>query len=86
VAEALTYTNIPFIYGVHYWREVLGQEDDGFFDAVGQPVPRPEFHYILSRATTVYANSVFTRDVIEKAFGVRCPVIYSVPKDVGVQA
>ncbi len=38
VAEALTYTNIPFIYGVHYWREVLGHEDEGFFDADGQPV------------------------------------------------
>lgn len=86
VAEALAYTNIPFIYGVHYWREVLGQEDEGFFDTDGRPVPRPEFNYILSRATTVYANSVFTRNVIEKVFGVRCPLIFSVPKDVGVAA
>lgn len=86
VADALAYTNIPFIYGVHYWREVLGQEDDGFFDSDGHPVPRPEFHYILSRATTVYANSVFTRGVIEKVFGVRCPVIFSVPKDVEVES
>ena len=84
VVEALAYTNIHFIYGVHYWREVLGQDDDGFFDHSGQPIPRPEFQYILSRATTVYANSVFTRDTIEKAFGFRCPVIYSVPKDIGV--
>lgn len=83
VAEALNYTNIHYIYGIHYWREVLGHhdEDDHFFDASNQPVPRPEFRYILSRATTVYANSAFTRDVVEKAFGVRCPVVFSVPKE-----
>ena len=82
MANALSHTNIPFIYGVHYWREVLGQEDEGFFDDSGEPVPRPEFNYILSRASTVYANSDYTRDIIEKTFGVRCPVVYSLPKDI----
>jgi tetratricopeptide (TPR) repeat protein len=82
VAEALSYSNIPFIYGVHYWREVLGHDDHDtvFFDSAGNPQPRREFEYILSQASVVYANSVYTRDVIEKAFGVRCPVVYSVPK------
>ena len=83
VAEALNYTNIPYIYGIHYWRELLGHhdEDEHFFDEANQPVPRAEFRYILSRATTVYANSTFTRDVVEKAFGVRCPIVFSVPKE-----
>jgi hypothetical protein len=82
VAEALSYTNIPFIYGVHFWREALGTDtDENFFDDGGQPLARPEFHYILSRASTVYANSEFTRDVLERAFGVRCPVVFSVPRE-----
>lgn len=83
VTEALSYTNIPFIYGVHYWREALGGDSDrGFFDDDGNPVPRPEFQYVLSRAASVYANSQYTRSILEKAYGVRCPVIYSVPREV----
>ena len=83
VTEALSYTNIPFIYGVHFWREALGNDsDEGYFDEAGEPVPRAEFRYILSRAASVYANSQFTRAVLEKAYGVRCPVIYSVPREV----
>ena len=83
VAEALNYMNIPYIYGIHYWREVLGHhdEDERFFDESDQPIPRAEFRYILSRATTVYVNSAFTRDVVERAFGVRCPIVFSVPKE-----
>lgn len=81
-AEALSYSNIPLIYGVHFWREVLGtSSDENFFDEEGAPLARPEFNYVLSRADTVYANSEFTRDVLEKAFGVRCPVIFSVPRE-----
>jgi tetratricopeptide (TPR) repeat protein len=83
VTEALSYTNIPFIYGVHFWREALGDASDkGYFDGEGKPVARPEFQYVLSRASSVYANSQYTRSVLEKAFGVRCPVIYSVPREV----
>lgn len=83
VTEALSFTNIPFIYGVHYWREALGDDSDqGFFDSHGNPVPRPEFQYVLSRAASVYANSQYTRSILETAYGVRCPVIYSVPREV----
>ncbi len=81
VTDALSHTNIPFIYGVHFWREALGDDsDEGYFDQDGAPVPRAEFRYILSRAASVYANSQYTRSILETAFGVRCPVIYSVPQ------
>jgi tetratricopeptide (TPR) repeat protein len=80
-AEALSYTNIPLIYGVHFWREALGTDgDENFFDEEGAPLARPEFNYVLARAATVYANSEFTQEVLERAFGVRCPLVFSVPK------
>ncbi|MGR3439022.1 hypothetical protein [Alterinioella nitratireducens] len=74
--------NIPFVYGVHYFREVLGGDGgEVYFDSEGAPIPRPDFEYLLSRASVVYANSTYTRDLIERAHGVRCPVIFSVPED-----
>ena len=82
VADALAHTNIPFIYGVHFWREALGGDsDEGYFDEEGRPVPRAEFRYILSRAASVYANSQYTRSILQSVYGVRCPVIYSVPRE-----
>ena len=83
-ASAVSYTNVPLIYGVHFWREVLGESDDGpYFDGSGRPLPRREFSYILSTAASVYVNSEFTREILERAHGVRCPVIYSVPSENG---
>lgn len=82
VAAAIGEINIPFVYGVHYFREVLGGDGgEVYFDSEGVPIPRPDFGYILSRASSVYANSTYTRDLIEKAHGVRCPVIFSVPEE-----
>lgn len=83
VAEALNFTNIPFVYGVHFWNELLGDpQTPGYFDEVsGEALFRREFLVILSRATAVYANSRYTQKVIEDGFGVRCPVLYSVPRD-----
>lgn len=83
VSEALNYTNIPFIYGVHFWNELLGDpERSGYFDDVsGSALFRREFLVILSRATTVYANSRYTQKLIEDGFGVRCPILYASPKD-----
>lgn len=82
VAAAMGEINIPFVYGVHYFREVLGGEGgEVYFDSEGVSIPRPDFGYLLSRASTVYANSTYTRDLIEKAHGVRCPVIFSVPDE-----
>ncbi len=84
VVEALSYTNIPFIYGIHFWREALGVEGGEaiYFDTDGRPLARPEFRRVLSQAASVYVNSRFTQRVIEDAFGVRCPVVYSLPREV----
>jgi hypothetical protein len=83
VAEALSFTNIPFVYGVHFWNELLGDhEHTGYFDEVtGGGRFRREFLLILSRATAIYANSRFTQKIIEEGFGVRCPIVYAVPSE-----
>jgi len=83
VAEALAFTNIPFVYGVHFWNELLGDPQyPGYFDEVsGEALFRREFLVILARATAVYANSRYTQKLIEDGFGVRCPVLYAVPRE-----
>jgi hypothetical protein len=83
VAEALSFTNIPFVYGVHFWNELLGdpQQSDYFDDVTGAGRFRREFQLILSRATAIYANSRFTQKIIEEGFGVRCPIVYAVPRE-----
>jgi tetratricopeptide (TPR) repeat protein len=83
VAEALAYTNIAFVYGVHFWNELLGDPQyPGYFDEVsGDALFRREFLVILARATAVYANSRYTQKLIEDGFGVRCPVLYAVPRE-----
>jgi tetratricopeptide (TPR) repeat protein len=86
-ASALEMMNVQFIYGVHFWREALGSDaGDAFFDEARAPIPRSEFEFVLTRASTVYANSHYTRQVLETAFGVRCPVVYSVPHDLELAA
>lgn len=81
-AAALGDMNVPFIYGVHYFREVLGGGDgDVFFDVNEKPIPRADFGYLLSRASKVYTNSAYTQNLIESVHGVRCPVIFSVPEE-----
>ncbi len=85
VATALNYLNIPFVYGVHFWRDCLGLTDENpqFFDDLDRgPIPKPTFRYVLQRAATVYSNSLFTREVLEEAFQCRTPVLYSLPRDV----
>jgi Flp pilus assembly protein TadD len=84
VADALNYTNIPFLYGVHFWNELLGDpEQTGYFDDVtGASRFRREFPLIVSRATAIYANSQFTQKIVEEGFGVRCPVVFAVPREV----
>lgn len=83
VAEALNFTNIPFIYGVHFWSELLGdaQQTEYFDDVTGGGRFRREFQLILSRATAIYANSRFTQKIVEEGFGVRCPIVYPVPRE-----
>ena len=83
VAEALDYTNIPFLYGVHFWSELLGDgEQTDYFDMTsGAGRFRREFQLILSRATAIYANSLFTQKLVEEGFGMRCPIVYAVPRE-----
>jgi Flp pilus assembly protein TadD len=83
VAEALGYANIPFLYGVHFWSEMLGDaEQTDYFDAgSGTGRFRREFQLIVSRATAIYANSQFTQKLVEEGFGIRCPIIYAVPRE-----
>ncbi|HEX4295183.1 MAG TPA: glycosyltransferase [Rhizomicrobium sp.] len=82
-AEALNFTNIAFVYGVHFWNELLGdpERSEYFDDVSGGALIRREFQVILSRATAIYANSRFTQKIIEDGFGVRCPVLYAVPRE-----
>ncbi len=81
--EALSFTNIPFVYGVHFWNELLGdpERSEYFDDVSGGALARREFLVILSRATAVYANSRYTQKIVEEGFGVRCPVLYAVPRE-----
>lgn len=82
VAAALGWMSIRFIYGIHFWREVLGYETgQTFFGPDGAPIPRQEFAYIARRASAIYVNSEYTRGIVEKAHGVRYPVVYSVPEE-----
>ena len=82
-AEALAFTNVPLVYGVHFWNELLGDPQyPGYFDEVsGDALFRSEFLVILSRASAVYANSRYTQKVIEDGFGVRCPILHAAPRD-----
>lgn len=83
VSEAVAFTNIAFVYGVHFWREAFGHlSGDQYFDADANLIPRQDFSYILSRATTAYANSDYTQKVVEAAHGVRLPVLMSIADEV----
>jgi len=83
VAEALGFSNISFIYGVHFWNEMLGDgEGTSYFDeALGEPLYRREFSLLLSRASVVYANSHYTQEILEQGFGVRCPILFPAPHE-----
>ena len=84
VADALAFTNIPFIYGVHSPHDVLSDDEsnDSSEEEAGTPRLRPEFAQILSRAAMVYANSRRLREIIENGFDVRCPILSSTLNEV----
>jgi tetratricopeptide (TPR) repeat protein len=81
--EALAFTNLTFVYGVHFWNELLGdpERSEYFDDVSGGALARREFLVILSRATAIYANSRYTQQIVEEGFGVRCPILYAVPRE-----
>ena len=83
VAHALRYLDVPFIYGVHFWRDCLGATegtDRYFANGDRDPIARKTFAMVIERAAAVYSNSVYTRGVLEQAFGIRTPIVYSLPR------
>lgn len=74
VADALAFTNIPFVYGVHFLWDMLGDSEANDSDDNVQRA-RPEFDYVLSRAAAIYATSTEMRDMVEAMFSVRCSIL-----------
>ena len=88
VELALRWLDVAVVHGVHFWRDMFAPPtpSESYYPAVGQDAtPRPEFHALLQGSDALYANSAFTRDAIESAFGARTPVIYSLPDAVAEQ-
>lgn len=73
--------DVRIIYGAHFWRDFLGDANGSppYFNERGEPITRPEFAAILKAVALLYANSEFTRSVIEQQFGVRPAVLHSTP-------
>ncbi|HEX2590794.1 MAG TPA: glycosyltransferase family 9 protein [Rhizomicrobium sp.] len=83
-ALALRQLRSKLVFGVHFWRELFYNEtpNAGYFPDVDlKAEARREFGILLEDAAAIYSNSIFTKSVIEKHFGVRTPVIYSLPED-----
>ncbi|UPY36957.1 glycosyltransferase family 9 protein [Sediminicoccus sp. KRV36] len=84
VAAALRFLDVRIIFGVHFWRELFHPTTahGGYFPHCPQGHQRrAEFEFLLSDADAVYANSEFTRDVVEAHFGPRVTVLPSLPDD-----
>jgi len=77
VAEAIRFTNIAFICGLHFG-EMLPSSGDPFPAAEGV-YSRQQLLSIFERAGTVYTNSRIAQKFLEADFGVRCPVISGIP-------
>lgn len=83
-AAAFRFMDVALVFGVHFWRELIAQPtpSEGYYPDVDERMAsRPEFNLLLADAYAVYANSDFTRDVVEQRFGARLPVVYSLPPD-----
>lgn len=90
VLDACAGLNVRFVYGVHFWREfvagrVLSQPFYPHFGRDGSVEPAPIFGEILARADFAYVNSDYCRDLAERLYNWRPPVLYSAPAgpDVG---
>lgn len=85
IATSLRSFDIRVIHGVHSWRDMYmpTTTHDGYFpDIDRESAKRAEFDMVLQEAAAVYVNAEFSRAEMEKAYGVRAPVIYSLPDDV----
>ncbi|MFT4539636.1 MAG: tetratricopeptide (TPR) repeat protein/glycosyltransferase involved in cell wall biosynthesis, partial [Planctomycetota bacterium] len=80
ILQAVQDLKVGTIYGTHFWRDMF-QGDGWFADIDLHGVPNIDFRFLLQRATAVYSNSMFTRDITERHFGAYTPVVYSLPPD-----
>lgn len=78
VAEAVEGLNTCMVYGTHFWRDMFHGPFENV-DRTGRP--RTEFGRLIPAMDQGYANSVYTRDMIERHFGVTQPIVYSLPFD-----
>ncbi len=86
VLDAISGLDIRFIYGVHFWREFVSGKvlSQPVFPDVGrrsEPEAAPVFRQILARADFAYVNSDYCRDLAERLYGWRPPVLYSAPRE-----
>jgi glycosyltransferase involved in cell wall biosynthesis len=84
VAAALRFLDIRLVFGAHFWREIFHPRTAGtgyYPDCPEDHVPRRSFPLLLADCDAVYANSEFSRDVVEDQAGMRVPVIPSLPDD-----
>ncbi|SNB58531.1 ADP-heptose:LPS heptosyltransferase [Rhodoblastus acidophilus] len=84
VVAALRWLDVRIVHGVHFWRDMLTPPtpSPGFYPEVDRLPPRREFALVAQDADVLYANSPYTRDMIEARFGLRAPVLESRPPDV----
>jgi ADP-heptose:LPS heptosyltransferase/glycosyltransferase involved in cell wall biosynthesis/tetratricopeptide (TPR) repeat protein len=89
VAGTFRFTDIRVVFGVHFWRETFKHPTPsaGYFpDLDRQSEKRPEFHALLQDVDGIYCNSHYSAREVERNFGVRTPVIYSLPDDLDASA
>ncbi|MDQ1079565.1 glycosyltransferase family 9 protein [Pseudoroseomonas cervicalis] len=84
VSAALRFLDTRLVFGIHFWRELLlpSTANPGYYPGGPEAhAPRPDFALLLADCDALYANSEFTRQVVEESFGARLPVIPSLPDD-----
>ena len=82
---ALRHVDVRVVHGVHSWRDmyVPPTPSTGYFPDIDRVAePRPDFALAIQDGGAIYANADYTRERIEAAYGVRAPIIYSLPDEV----
>jgi len=79
VSEAIRFTNIAFICGLHFGEIAPTTVGVGLVPASKGVYSRQEFLSIFERAGSIYTNSRVAQKFLEADFGVRCPVISGLP-------
>ena len=85
IAKAADQLNISIVYGFHFFRDLIQSlsADDGYYPRITDEWPaRPEGKALLREISVLYANSQYSRKMIEAKFRVRVPVIYSTSYEV----